>query len=222
MIYDDILRDRDFFERKLYQKHAELERARVTNEMREKVESRKSEVEEVTLELEKYLFDLKRLRAVLETEDRDFKNRRLDYVDSLITDSLSAIFPDDGLKAKLHCEFNRKNGVDLELVDKYDNELSPDICSGKLQQYLISFAAVAGIANGLGIKQLYVDEAFGVAAPSILGEIGKVIQKSVDNGMQIILIAQNSGLYQDLPRREIKLKKSVETDAIEVVSEEDF
>lgn len=222
MDYDSILRDRDFYERKLYRRYADLERAKMNNEIREQLMAQRDEISSLLDEINQYAYDIKRLLAVTEKEDFEFKNRRLDYVSMLITDSLQKIFPDDGLVAKLSCEFNRKSEVVLDLLDRDGNELSPDICSGKLQQYLISFAAVAGIANGLGIKNLYVDEAFGVAAPEILGEVGKIVQQSVDNGMQIIIIAQNSGLYQDLPRREIKLRKDPKSKKVEIVSETDY
>jgi len=74
----------------------------------------------------------------------------------------------------------------------------------------------------LGVNNLYVDEAFGVAAPEILGEIGQVIQHHVDNGMQIVIISQNPGLYQDLPRHEIRLKTNTATNEVIVESEIDY
>ena len=81
---------------------------------------------------------------------------------------------------------------------------------------------MSGIVKGLGIKNLYVDEAFGVAAPEIMGEIGKVVQHSVDDDLQIIMIAQNPCVYQDLPRHEITLKKDPVTKSVHVVSEIDY
>lgn len=220
--FDDILKNRDFYDRKVSMLYADLERAKMNNAEREKLIAERDELVELQSEMEQYLRDTKRLISSIETEDRAFKKRRSEYLNAIITASLQEIFPNDELCAKLNYNFDRKSDVSLELLDADLNELFPDICSGKLQQYLISFAAVAGIANGLGVKNLYIDEAFGVAAPAILGEIGKVVQKRVEQGMQILVIAQNPGLYQDLPRREIKLQKDPVRKRVEVVSETDF
>lgn len=220
--YNKINSDREIFQRALIQKAALLERAKINNKQREQLLAQRTELIELQEDLATYNYDLKRLLTVIQKEDRDFKTRRIQYLNTLITDSLAEIFPEDGLKARLYCDFDRKSEVVLELLDKDGNVLSPDMCSGKLQQYLISFAAVSGITKGLGVNNLYVDEAFGVAATSILGEIGKIIQKRVEQGVQIVIIAQNPGLYQDLPRREISLVRDTISNSISVKSEIDY
>lgn len=217
--YDLILRDQDYFERKLYERYANLERAKINNEMREKLVTKRDSLASIVSELKQYIATLKKVNAAIDTEDHQYKNRRLDYLNELITESLAKIFPDDLLEARVECDFNRTNTVTLSLYDKYGNVLEPYMCSGKLQQYLISFASVAGIAAGLGKHNLYVDEAFGVAAPEILGEIGKVVQQNVENGTQVVIISQNPGLYQDLPRHEIHLQTDVKNQEVKVVSE---
>lgn len=220
--YAVILSERDYFDRTLYSKYSALEHAKINNQQREQLLAERERVQNLLEDWEKYNFDTKRLISATEAEDREFKNRRIAYLNELITTSLNDIFPDDCLKAKLKCDFNRKNEVSLLLYDADMEELEPDICSGKLQQYLISFTAVAGIALGLGVNNLYVDEAFGVAAPEILGEIGKIVQRYAEKGMQIVLISQNPGLYQDLPRHEIRLHRDPLTKSVEVVSETDY
>lgn len=222
MDYDKLLNETNYFDQRIFAKVAELERAKVTNEEREKLSYRRSELEDLNSSFERYMFDLKLFDTALDQEDRKFKNRRTEYIDGLITESLRRIFPTDNLQAKLECDFYRKSEAHLVLRDGDGHELDPDICSGKLQQYLVSFTAVSGIVKGLGIKNLYVDEAFGVAAPEIMGEIGKVVQHSVDDGLQIIMIAQNPCVYQDLPRHEITLKKDPVTKSVHVVSEIDY
>lgn len=220
--YESIVRRKSSYDRRMYDRVAELERAKIANKEREKLLVRRNEVQDLLDFTDSYLYDLKKLVVTLETEGNNFKNRRIEYLNQIITDSLNEIFVDDPLRAKVRCDFSRTNEVNLELRDSDDNLLDPDMCSGKLQQYLISFASVAGITAGLGLKNLYVDEAFGVAAPEILGEIGKIIQNRIEQGLQVIMIAQNPGLYQDLPRKEIVLRKDPVTRAIEVVSETEY
>ena len=74
----------------------------------------------------------------------------------------------------------------------------------------------------MGITNLYVDEAFGVAAPDILGDLGQLLYEQVDDGMQVIIISQNPGLYQDIPRREIHLKRDSVTKSVSVIKQADY
>lgn len=221
-MYEDILDARVNLQRKLYNKVAEVERAKLSNAQRNKLLVKKRDLDLACEMMSKYLEDTKLLLAAIDTEDRAFKNRRLDFIDALVSDSLTQIFPQEELQAKLVCDFNRKNEAVLELRDKNGNIYEPDICSGKLQQYLISFAAVVGIVRGLGINSLFIDEAFGAAAVEILGDLGEMLKKQIDDGVQIILVAQNPGLYQDLPRHELQLIKNPTTKSVSVLSEMDY
>lgn len=221
-MYEDIINCRNDYQRRIYNKVAELERAKATNAERNKIMLKKQELDKVCALMDRYIKDIKLLLTAVDTEDRNYKNQRIDFIDSLITDGLARIFPQDGLKAHLDCDFNRKNEAVLYLTDNNNNELDPDICSGKLQQYLICFTAVIAIIRGLGITNLYVDEAFGVAAPDILGDLGQLLYEQVDDGMQVIIISQNPGLYQDIPRREIHLKRDSVTKSVSVIKQVDY
>ena len=219
-MYDDILQKRSMYQQKIYDKIGEIEAAKLSNEERIKLLHEKQKLRELRESFDEYRYDVKKLTEMVEQEDREFKNRRILYINDLITESLQEIFPEERLSAELECDFYRQSEVSLVLRDYMHNEYVPDICSGKLQQYIISFAAVAGITKGLGIRNLYVDEAFGVAAPAILGDLGEFIKKIVDDGMQVIMIAQNPGLYQGMPRREISLRKN--SGCVVVESETDY
>lgn len=219
---EQILRNRQFYESQIFNKVAALERAKLNNVEREKLVVRREKLAELLAEMEQYQRDVKVFGEAVANEDRTFKNRRLTYIDALITDALAEIFPEEHLTAKVTHEFYRKSEAVLTLMDADGFETDPDICSGKLQQYLISFAAVSGIVCGLGISNLFIDEAFGVAAPEVLGDIGELLQQKADAGLQIVVIAQNPGLYQDLPRREIKLRKDPIQKRVKVVSITDY
>lgn len=220
--YDEILRAKQYYESLIYQKTAELERAKINNQQREKLLASRNETAELLRDIIEYQGDLKRFFEAVNTEDREFKNRRITFINGLITEALSIIFPEDSFRAELRCDFYRKSDVSLVLLDRNGNEMIPDVCSGKLQQYLITFAAISGIARGLGVNNLFVDEAFGVAALDILGDIGVIIGELVKNGMQIIMIAQNPAVYQDIPRREIVMRKDAKLDKVEICSVTDY
>lgn len=209
----------DIYRNALMNRKIRLERMKVEEEKRQEVKAKLEGLQELESELSEYMSDLKMISETTDSVDRDFKKRRLSFVNGIITEALDEIFPQEGLQARLDCDFNRKTEAVLELKDKHGNLLDPDMCSGKLQQYLISFSAVAGIVEGLGIHNIYVDEAFGVASADILGDIGQIIKKHIDKGMQIVLVAQNPALYQDLPRKEIHLRKDPVLDSVAVEKE---
>ena len=85
MDYDKLLNETNYFDQRIFAKVAELERAKVTNEEREKLSYRRSELEDLNSSFERYVFDLKLFDTALDQEDRKFKNRRTEYIDGLIT-----------------------------------------------------------------------------------------------------------------------------------------
>lgn len=222
MNYNVLMAKRQMYDSLIYKKVADLERAKVNNEQRAKLVAERDELAELSKSYAEHIRNLDRLSAAIDREDNNFKTRRLDFVNQLITDSLTKLFPQEGLTAKVICDFKRKNGALLQLLNKDGNVVHPDMCSGQLQQYVISFAAVTGIVQGLGIGNVFIDEAFGVAAPEILGDIGKIVEDFVNGGVRVVMIAQQPGLYQDIPHREIQLKKDPITGEISVVSTTDY
>lgn len=206
-MFEDILAKRSLYDKNLFTKMRELERAKLVNEQVKHFSVLKDRLTSLALKVEKHRMDLTKLRAAVIKEDNDFKNRRIEYLNAVITEALADIFPEEGVTAELLCDFSRTDVVELILYDCLGHEYIPDICSGKLMQYLISFSAITGITLKLGKKNIFVDEAFGVASPDIMGKIGDVVQERIDSGLQLIMIAQNSAVYQDLPRHEIILQK---------------
>lgn len=221
-MFEEISIKRSLYDRKLFDKARELEKAKIVNEQVKRFVVLQKQLQELTQRAEQHHKDLLRLRAAVIKEDIDFKNNRIEYLSAVITETLADIFPEEGVTAKLLYDFSRTDTVELLLYDKCGNEYIPDICAGKLMQYLISFSAITGIVINLGIPNIFVDEAFGVAAPDIMGRIGEIIQTRIDAGLQIVMIAQNSALYQDLPRHEIILSKDPVKSETSVVAQRDY
>lgn len=73
-------------------------------------------------------------------------------------------------------------------------------------QYLISVSAVAAITKSLGVHNIYIDEAFGVARVDHLDDLGELLQGFVDDGLQTVIVSQNPALYNNLSRHEIYLE----------------
>ncbi|MEY8333098.1 hypothetical protein AALB53_08340 [Lachnospiraceae bacterium 47-T17] len=221
-MFEELIKSRSYYERKILDTAVRLERAKINNAQADKLSAEFNTCKRLLDEVKEYRNNLALLKTAVTTEINEYQNRRVSYLNDIITDALTSIFLDEGYSADIHCDFSRKNACKLLLHDRSGNVSSPYIGQGKLMQYLISFAAVSGITRGLGYKNLFIDEAFGVSDMDRLSEIGDVIQKQVESGMQVVLISQNPALYAGLPRHMISLHKDPIKKKVVVDKEEDI
>lgn len=213
----------NLFRTKLSDKRAALERAKAVNDQYIHLQTEVTKLQELQQRCYQHNLKLSQLNKVLEAEDAAFRKRRITFLSDHITEILLKIFPADGFKAQIDCDFKRGSGVaNLTLKDKYGYERMPDISEGKLCQYLISFASTVGAVESLHAVSVYIDEAFGVSSADNLPKIGEMLQSTSDNGMQIILISQKADLYSEIPHREIHLLLDKNTDTTSVLEIKDY
>lgn len=208
---------------KLLDKRAALERAKIMQEEYLKLKASHDSIQDLSRRCLNHLTRLEQLKKVVDCEDASFRERRITFLSEHITQELLKIFPTKGYQAKIDCDFKRGSGMaTLTLLDKYDVERIPEITEGKLCQYLISFASTVGAIKGLNTNNIYIDEAFGVSSSSNLPKIGDILQSTAQEGIQLILISQNSNLYANIERREIHLEFNDLTDSSSVTEIIDF
>jgi hypothetical protein len=213
----------EYYQEKIINKKAALENAKVINAKREELTYKYNHVYSLRRKCNNHVLKLEQLLKIINQEDAAFRERRIAFLNEHVTEELLKIFPSKGYEAKIDCDFKRSNGIaTLTLKDKYGIERIPEITEGKLCQYLISFASTVGAVKGLGTNNIYIDEAFGVSSSNNLPKIGEIIANTVEGGLQIILISQNSGLYTDIPRREIHLLLDETEDVARVEKIEDL
>lgn len=215
---------KDVYGMKLHNLELMAAKAKAANENKDRLYTQHTELKELLKSLDAYTGTLKVMQGRAVKENDNFRTGRLGFLSEEITESLAEIFPEDGFKAEVTCSFNRKDSVKLIITDKRGNVFAPSMCSGKLQQYLISFSSISCITRTLGIKVLYVDEAFGASSMDNLPKIGECLERMVEeNGMQVILVSQNPGLYQDIKgRREIHLVTDRERGCAQIEKVLDF
>lgn len=196
--------------------------AQTHNDQIETLNAELKGIQALNEKLEEYAQQLRLVRAACITTEHNYQTRRIGYLNTLITDALKEVYPEEGYRAKIIYDYGRKDTVRLELHDAFGHVSSPDIGQGQLMQYVISLITVVGITSGLGYKNLFIDEAFGVAAVSKLADLGEILNRYVRNGMQIILVSQNPVLYNSIPHRVFSLKKDPTSGITTVVKTEDF
>lgn len=217
-----ILNNKDFIQKKILDNRIALEHAKLMNEEFEKLDTERRRIEALFNDTKNFMKDLNLMLTAIDKEDIRFKTDRIQFLNDIISLKINEVF---GLDYEAKISFDdRYNSMkaSLDLHDKYGNIKSPDIAEGKLMQYTVGFSAAMGIMESLGSKIMYIDEAFGVAGEDILTELGQVLQAAIDNGIQIIMVSQRAGLYEDLPRVQFTLEKEKTETFIHNVVREEF
>lgn len=175
------------------------------NKQIEYLRIRKDKLDKITRDYQRLLSALNLIMTASQTISDRIQEERVAFINDSITLKLKEYFPEHDYTARLNFQSGRGDTARLELINKDGVVSTPIIGQGKLMQYIIGYAAIQGLITGLNIPNIFIDEAFGVGGETRLPAIGDMLAKSVDDGMQIVLVAQNSTLYAHLPRREFLL-----------------
>lgn len=221
-MFEQIKNSKRVYEQYLARERADLEQAKISNAKLEELQVEQKRVNTLIKDLSTYTASLSQLGVAASKESNEFKNKRIEFLNGVLTEALQQLFPDDGFQAKVSFDFNRSDKAELELVDSAGHVHTASMCEGQLLQYAISFSAVSWILKALGKNVLFVDEAFGASDMDRLPMLGDIIAKLAESGMQVILIGQNPALYENVPRREFWLSKNLETNAVRLDKVEDW
>lgn len=198
-----------WYDSELKMLRSKLKEAEKLETQRQKLVSLLEESNTLLLFLKQRLVDLRVLQEITGKEEIAFKQRRLCYLDGNITESLQYIFPKKSLYAKTSCNFDRRNTkLHLSLVDKKGYVRPTYLTEGKFAQQLISFTAAKSCAKLLGKNKLYLDEAFSNSSEDNLLKMQKLLQESINDGFQLVLISQSHLLFSDISHHEIILSSS--------------
>jgi hypothetical protein len=198
-----------WYDSELKMLHSKLRETEKVEMKRQKLLSLLNESSTLLSFLKQRLLDFRVLQEIVGKEEVSFKQRRLSYLDGNITENLQYIFPKKSLYAKTSCNFDRKNmKLHLSLVDTKGYIRPAYLTEGKFAQQLISFTAAKSCTKLLGKDKLYLDEAFSNSSEDNLLKMQKLLQESVNEGFQIILISQSNLLFSDISHHEIVLNSS--------------
>ena len=211
----EIISSFDYFNRKIIDKELRLEKAEKTNNTLKVLKAKHEQLDRWLNNANDYINYLKFFENITISEAKEFKKRRVEFLNDLITKELANFFPNEGFTANIVFEHKYgSNKAYLVLKDKDGNERRPYMSEGKLLQYLVSYSCVLGVVEGLGVSNVYIDEAFGVASEAKLTDLGELLDKTIEKGIQVILVSQRSTLYSNTPRREFLLSKDESTKSV--------
>lgn len=153
---------------------------------------------------------LSSILLAVENEDARYKSSRIGYLQDSLSEKIDLMFPYEVFEPSLNYETVRgKNKVSLTLKDMSGCERNPFITEGKFMQELIGFVSSMSVIELLGTKLFLIDEAFSAASEENKIKVGELLQTYIDQGIQVILISQDSNVYSYLNRREINLSKNL-------------
>lgn len=211
------------YRNKLLKKQQELADSKAVQNKRDKILKYLQEARELKNSFSIKIDDFSIFDNIVNKEDVAYRKRRINYLEEYVTANLASIFPTEGYKAKIDCDFKYKQSrVSLELLSKNDEVRIPEVCEGRMCRQLISFSASASLTESLGKKMFYMDEAFAASDSENLSKLGKILKTLLDKDFQIFLIEQHSESYRDLPRREIRLEKDAVKEIASVESIKDI
>ncbi|MNN43030.1 hypothetical protein D3C81_1572460 [compost metagenome] len=202
-----------------YKKLNELENAKTNNNKLEENIIKQSQINDNLIKARGYLTILQNIEEEARINGNRYKQNRVSRIELEIDSSIDYIFPDENLSSKIIVDEKGKGKAKLVLLDERNKARNPRNTEGGLLKQLVSFTASHGISRMQGVNVLFVDEAFGNSSPENKAKVGTILNKCVEEGMQIILITQGGELYQDLSRKMIYLTKELGNVCVEKTEE---
>ena len=220
---NELYADYNVFLSKLSYKKSKFEEAKKTNEQLTNLKARLNQVLELKNEVEQSYYDFDLLAKICKEEDKNYKNRRLAFIENNIEKDIDLIFPNEGFKPKISCDVKYNNDTAVfTLLSRTGRVSTQKKSEGRLCRQLISFSATKVISECFNLNKLYIDEAFTASSRENLTKISGILKTALDAGKQIILIEQEDGSYKDLPRREISIEKNPLSLETQIVSVKDY
>lgn len=160
------------------------------------------------------------LERLIMNQQAEWQDSILRTLEAKISEALAIVYPEDGytvslkarlLRGKIHIE----GTVRAFFLDEFPGTISDS--QGRLFQQVVSFAALLVVMNILGVDTVYVDEAFSGASLDNAKRVNRLLKSYSDRGVNIILIAQNAGITEDIPANILRLDRTL--DNVTIVTE---
>lgn len=153
------------------------------------------------------------LEKIISEQEKEWREYVLRLIEEEIVQSLSIVYPTDGYIVKLSSRILRKK-IHIEgIVSSYFTpQMSGDIADtqGRLFQQIVSIATLVSIMEILGVKTLYIDEAFSGASEANAPKINSLLRHYAGRDLNIILIAQNASIAQNLESNVLRLSRTID------------
>lgn len=151
--------------------------------------------------------------GIIVDQEEKWQSNVLRLLEAEITEYLSFVYPSDGYTITLSSRILRgKVRIDGEVRSYFVNGMSGEVSDtqGRLFQQIVSFAALATIQGILGVKTIYVDEAFSGASKANIEKVNTLLKHVHEKGFNVVLIAQDTNIAQGIDANILYLSRSID------------
>lgn len=156
---------------------------------------------------------LKTLTLQITTDESLWREGILSILENEISQDLAYVYPTDGYNINLTSRVLRgKIHIDAKVTSTFSASMPGRIqkTQGRLFQQIVSFSALEGVMSLLGIKTIYVDEAFSGSSKKNVEKLNSLLQALQQRGYNLIIIAQDTTIADGLDANRIFLTRSVD------------
>lgn len=145
------------------------------------------------------LEQMKTLNLLIVEKEAEWRQAILSMLETEIADYLSYVYPDDGyivqlkprvLRSKIHIEACVYSTIMQEIPGQIHKT------QGRLFQQIVSFAALLGVMNLLGVRTVYFDEAFSGSSKRNVKKVNALLQHAEEKGFNLVIIAQDTNMAE--------------------------
>lgn len=156
---------------------------------------------------------IRALDLAITEKEGEWREGILSVLSSEIISDLAFVYPSDGYQVNLDARVLRgKIHITASVTSTFARDLPGKIrgTQGRLFQQVVSFAGLLGVMDLLGIKTVYVDEAFSGSAKKNIHKLNRLLLHMKERGFNLIIIAQDIAMAEGLPANRMFLSRSVD------------
>lgn len=160
---------------------------------------------------------LKSLDLNITSEESKWREAILSILETEIVTDLNYVFPDDGYNIQLSTRVLRgKIHIEAKVASTFAGNIPGKIRStqGRFFQQVVSIASIIGVMELLGIRTVYVDEAFSGASEYNVRKVNKLLAKLKERGFNLVVIAQNTSMANGIAANRLFLQRSLDNQTI--------
>lgn len=160
---------------------------------------------------------LKSLDLAITNKESEWRDSILGVLSSEIVNDLAFVYPSDGYQVKLDAHVLRgKIHISATVTSTFAKDFPGRIrgTQGRLFQQVVSFSALIGVMELLGIKTVYIDEAFSGSSKKNVKKLNKLLLHLRERGFNLIIIAQDITMAEGIPANRMFLSRSVDNKTV--------
>lgn len=169
---------------------------------------------------------LKTLDLSITEKESEWREGILSVLSSQIVNDLAFVYPSDGYQVNLSAKVLRgKIHISATVTSTFAKDFPGKIkgTQGRLFQQVVSSSTLVGVMSLLGVKTIYMDEAFSGSAKRNVSKLNRLLLHWKERGFNLVIIAQDITMAEGIPANRMFLSRSIDnkTTITQEVDEQD-